>query len=172
MEQTKRPQGRPRKKHRAKALKDQAVHGHEQSWADADSSDAGAPPVDADVNPSNAGVRPAGANVGRSDIGRPSAGASVDLPGTGTPPADVDEASEFALDSNTGLKPSYSDGNTSDQSIEVEDFLPEEAGEDVQNAMMDMMLMLEDDRWDPDWLPPKERKKRIPKRIGMISLRE
>jgi len=94
------------------------------------------------------------------------------LPSTGTPSADVDKASEFALDSDTGLKPSYLDGNTSDQSIEIEDFLPKEAGEDVQNAMMNMMLMLEDDQWDPDWLPPKACKKRIPKRIRMISLRE
>ena len=67
------------------------------------------------------------------------------MPGTGTPPANVGKASEFALDSDTGLKPSYLNGNTSDQSIEVEDFLPEEAGENVQNAMMDMMLMLKND---------------------------
>jgi len=40
------------------------------------------------------------------------------------------------------LKPSQSDGNTSDESIEVEDFLPEEAGERVQRAMVDMMVEL------------------------------
>ena len=151
-----------------------------RSWADADSSDAGTAPTDAnldppdtDVDPPDSRAPPVGADVGRSDIGRTSTDAGDDLPGTGTPAdVDVDEAAEYPLDSDTGLKPSHSDGNTSDESVEVEDFLPEEAGEDVQHAMMDMMLMLEDDQWDPDWLPPKERKKEVPKKIGMTSLRE
>jgi hypothetical protein len=171
------PRGRPRKKPRMQAPKDQAVH--EQSRAPRTSPshvlcpEAGTPPVNADVDSSDAEAPPVDVDVGRSDISRPSGGASVEVPGTGTPPAHVkdDDDSDWAWDSGAGLKPSQLDGNTSDESVEVEDFLPE-AGERVQRAMVDMMVELEDcDPRDLDWLRPKEPKKVMPKKLGMICLR-
>jgi hypothetical protein len=40
----------------------------------------------------------------------------------------------------------------------------------VHSAMTNMVIELEDDdTWDFEWLPPKERKRTVPKKIGMIS---
>ena len=73
-------------------------------------------------------------------------------------------------DSDSGLEPLQSDGNESDDDIKVEDMLPDEANEEIQGGMVDLMVKLEDcDPLDFKWLPPKLQKRVVPKKIGMIS---
>ena len=91
--------------------------------------------------------------------------AGVDIDG-----GDANRLNSEVWDSDSGLKPLQSDGNESDDDIEVEDMLPEEANEEIQGAMVDLMVELEDcDVRDFEWLPPKLRKRVVPKKIGMIS---
>jgi hypothetical protein len=62
------------------------------------------------------------------------------------------------------------DGNESDEDIEIEDMLPEEVVEEIQGAMVDLMVNLKDSNpWDFKWLPPKLCKRIVPKKTGMIS---
>ncbi len=67
-----------------------------------------------------------------------------------------------------------SDGNASDGSSDVGDLdmLPEESDVEIQGAMVDLMVKLEDcDPRDFEWLPPRERKRVVPKKTGAISLK-
>src|SRR5947209_6130564 len=62
------------------------------------------------------------------------------------------------------------DGNELDEDIEIEDMLPEEVVKEIQGAMVDLMVNLEDcDPRDFEWLPPKLWKRIVPKKTGMIS---
>ena len=89
-----------------------------------------------------------------------------------TEPADAKvsqgEAGELNLrawDPNTGLEPMSVDENELDEDIEIEDMLPEEVVEEIQGAMVNLMVNLE----NFEWLPPKLCKRIVPKKTGMIS---
>ena len=72
-------------------------------------------------------------------------------------------------DSNSGLKPLQSDGNESDDNIKVKNMLLDEVNKEIQGAMVDLMVELEDcDPWDFEWLPPKLQKRVVPKKIGTV----
>ena len=91
--------------------------------------------------------------------------AGIDING-----GDANRLNSEVWDSNSGLKPLQSDGNESDDDIKVEDMLLEEANKEIQGAMVDLMVKLEDcDPRDFEWLPPKLWKRVVPKKIGMIS---
>lgn len=174
MQQSSQLRGRPKKKPRTRKAQDWGPSSSciLHSDANAKSSDAKACSADANAEPSGAGVPPADAEP--SGAGAPPVDADINLSDVGTPQEDADgdhgDVSELAWDSDIGLKPSVLDGNASDDS--VEEFLPEEAGERAQSVMDKMMIKLEKcDTQDTDWLPPKERKKMVPKKIGMISSR-
>jgi hypothetical protein len=83
----------------------------------------------------------------------------------------VSERDLEVWDSDTGLKPMQSDGYESDESMELDDLPPEGGDVEIQTAMAEMMVELEDcDLSDFEWLPPRERKKIVAKKIGMIKL--
>ena len=91
---------------------------------------------------------------------------------------DVSEPEEW-WDSDAGMKPTLSDGDASDGDVSDGgsdvgdlDMLPEESDVEVQGAMVNLMVKLEDcDPQDSEWLPPRERKRVVPKKIGAISLK-
>jgi hypothetical protein len=63
-------------------------------------------------------------------------------------------------DPHAGLKPSKRDGRASDGEVEIKDDLPYGGKKEVNGAMVDMMLELDDyDDRDIEWLPPKEQRK-------------
>jgi hypothetical protein len=67
------------------------------------------------------------------------------------------------------LKPSELDDDAS-ADIEMEADLPPGADEELSGGMVDMMFDLEGcNEQDMEWLPPKERRKREARQIGMIS---
>jgi hypothetical protein len=63
------------------------------------------------------------------------------------------------------LKPSEEDGDTSDGEVNVEDDLPYGTAFEVNNAMVKMIVNLED-KGDLDWLPFAERRKLEMKKKG------
>jgi hypothetical protein len=132
------------------------------SNAEVESSDAGTPPANADDNLSDAGMPGKDADVDPLEASMPQVDGDVDQ----------EPHSELEMwDSNAGLKPSQSDGYALDDSVEFDD-LPEEGADfEIQNAMLNMMIELEDDdQFDFEWLPPKECKTIVPKEIGMIMI--
>ncbi|SRR6266581_1114724 len=58
----------------------------------------------------------------------------------------------------SGLKPSELDGEASDGDVDIEDDLPYGAAFELNNAMIQMIIELEDAR-DLDWLPLAEQRK-------------
>jgi hypothetical protein len=72
-------------------------------------------------------------------------------------------------DPDAGLKPSELDDDAS-ADIEMEVDLPPGADEKLSSGMVNMMFDLEGcNKQDMEWLPPKERRKREARQIGMIS---
>jgi hypothetical protein len=63
------------------------------------------------------------------------------------------------------LKPSAEDGDASDGEVDVDDDLPYGAAFEVNNAMVDMIVDLEN-KGDLDWLPFAERRKLETKKKG------
>ena len=84
---------------------------------------------------------------------------------------DIEPGSESEVwDLDNGLKPTQSDSDASDDDVEVVDLLPEEEEMVAHNVMVNMMVGLEDgDAQDFKWLPPKECKRTVPKKKGIIS---
>jgi hypothetical protein len=174
MQPSKRPRGRPKKKRKIRNLCERSqapspspshvMH----SDADVESSDAAAPQVDDAAAPQ--------VDTGRApqvDASAPPADAAVNLSDVEVDQGDVSEPEEW-WDSNAGMKPTRSDSNASDGSSDVGDLdmLPEESDVEIQGAMVDLMVELEDcDPRDFEWLPPRERKRVVPKTIGVISLK-
>ncbi len=136
----------------------------QHSDADVESPGAAMPQTDTAVNIFEASVGQSNANVNLFDIGMPPAGTEVD-PGDPSKPD-----SEEVWDSDTSLETTQLDGNESDGGIEIKDMLPEGTDEEGQSAMVNLMAKLENcDPQDFEWLPPKERKKIVPRKTGMIS---
>ena len=98
------------------------------------------PQADAVINLPDASVGQSNANIDLPDVSMEPAGIDVDR-------GDANRLNLEVWDSNSGLKPLQSDGNESDNDIEVEDCDPQ----------------------DFKWLPPKLQKRVVPKKIGMIS---
>jgi hypothetical protein len=87
---------------------------------------------------------------------------------------DVDSESDTGApdswDPHAGLKPSEMDGCASDADVEMEDELPPGGEEEVNAAMVELMIKLEGcDERDEEWLPPKEKRKVMARKKGMIS---
>src|SRR6266851_3420320 len=87
---------------------------------------------------------------------------------------DVDSESDTSApdlwDPHVGLKPSEMDGCTSDANVEMEDELLPGGEEEVNMAMVELMIKLEGcDEQDEEWLPPKEKRKVMARKKGMIS---
>ena len=73
-------------------------------------------------------------------------------------------------DPHVGLKPLELDGCTSDASVEMESELLPEGEEEVNAAMVNLMIDLEGcDERDEEWLPPREKRKLMARKKGMIS---
>lgn len=87
---------------------------------------------------------------------RPSCVEAPDEPSDGGDESDTGPAELW--DPHTGLKPSELDGEASDGDVDIEDDLPYGGALEVNDAMIEMIIELEDAR-DLDWLPPAERKK-------------
>jgi hypothetical protein len=110
---------------------------------------------------------------------------------------DVSKPEEW-WDSDAGMKPTLLDGDVSDGGSDVGDvvdigdaaaiggvgdatvvgdigdldMLPEVSDVEIQGAMVNLMVELEDcDPQDFEWLPTRERKRVVPKKIGAISLK-
>jgi hypothetical protein len=118
---------------------------------------------------SDAGVPQAHAGVNLSDAGAPLTDANVDV-NQGVENKRDPESEVW--DSDKGLKPAQSDSDALDDDVEVIDFLSEgeEDGMVIHSVMTNMVIELEDDDTrDFEWLPPKERKRTVPKKIGMIT---
>ncbi len=87
---------------------------------------------------------------------------------------DVDSESDTGTpdlwDPHVGLKPSELDGCALDASVEMESELPLGGEEEVNAAMVDLMIDLEGcDERDEEWLPPREKRKLMARKRGMIS---
>ena len=83
----------------------------------------------------------------------------VEAPDKSSDDGDESDTGPAALwDPHTGLKPSELDGEASDGDIDIKDDLPYGAAFEVNDAMIEMIIKLEDTR-DSDWLPPAEQKK-------------
>ena len=87
---------------------------------------------------------------------------------------DVDSESDTGAsdswDPHSGLKPSKMDGCALDANVEMEDELPSEGEEEVNAAMVNLMIDLEGcDERDKEWLPPREKRKLMARKRGMIS---
>ena len=73
-------------------------------------------------------------------------------------------------DPHTGLKPSELDGCALDAGVEMENELPPGGEEEVNTAMVDLMIDLEgSDEQDEEWLPPREKTKLMARKKGMVS---
>ncbi len=87
---------------------------------------------------------------------------------------DVDSESDTSVpdswDPHVGLKLSEMDGCASDANVKMEDELPPGGEEKVNMAMVELIIKLEGcDKRDEEWLPPKEKRKVMARKKGMIS---
>ena len=84
--------------------------------------------------------------------------------------SESDTGAPDSWDPHAGLKPSKMDGCASDAEVEMEDELPPGGEEEVNAAMVELMIKLEGcDERDEEWLPPKEKRKVMARKKGMIS---
>jgi hypothetical protein len=71
-------------------------------------------------------------------------------------------------DPHAGLKPSEADGCASDGNLESDDGLPYGAENEMNGAMVDMMVDMDEwDTRDAEWLPPNEQRKLAARKKGM-----
>jgi hypothetical protein len=87
---------------------------------------------------------------------------------------DVDSESDTGMpnlwDPYAGLKPLELDGCALDAGVEMENELPPGGEEEVNAAMVDLMIDLEgSDERDEEWLSPREKTKLMARKKGMIS---
>ena len=87
---------------------------------------------------------------------------------------DVESESDIGVpsswDPHAGLKPSEMDDHASDADVEMANELPPGGEEVVNVAMVELMMNLEGcDEGDEEWLPPKEKRKVMARKKGMIS---
>jgi len=124
---SKRPRGRQRKK--LKATKDQDLRERSQA-----------------PSPSPSRTRHSNAHIGPSDAGMPQMDATADLSEVVMPPADAEIVRGYAREemwdskSDTGMKPMQLGGYASDESMEVDEMLPEGADVGIQGAMADLIV--------------------------------
>ena len=83
--------------------------------------------------------------------------------------AESDTGTPDLWDPHAGLKPSELDGCASDADVELESELPPGGEEEMNAAMVDLMIDLEGDERDEEWLPPREKRKLMARKKGMIS---
>ena len=86
----------------------------------------------------------------------------------------VDLESDTSMPSSwnphVGLKPSEGDNYTSDADVKMESELPPGGEGEVNAAMVKLMIDLKGcDKPDKEWLPPREKRKAMAKKTGMIS---
>ena len=87
---------------------------------------------------------------------------------------DLDSESDTGVpgswDPHAGLKPSEMDDQASDADVKMESELPPGGEEVVNAAMVKLMIDLEGcDEPDEEWLPPREKRKVMARKTGMIS---
>ena len=83
--------------------------------------------------------------------------------------AESDTGAPDLWDPHAGLKPSELDGCASDADVELESELPPGGEEEMNAAMVNLMIDLEGDERDEEWLPPREKRKLMARKKGMIS---
>jgi hypothetical protein len=83
---------------------------------------------------------------------------------------DDDTGTHELWDPHAGLKPSPLDDCASDANIEMENDLPYGADTELNSAMVDMIIDLDDgNEWDLEWLPLREWSKLDARKTGLIS---
>jgi len=87
---------------------------------------------------------------------------------------DVDLESDTSVpklwDPHAGLKLSEMDNHTLDADVEVESELLPGGEEEVNMVMVKLMINLKGcDKQDEEWLPPREKRKVMARKTGMIS---
>jgi hypothetical protein len=83
---------------------------------------------------------------------------------------DDDIGTHELWDPHAGLKPSPLNDCASDANIKMEDDLPCGADTELNSAMVDMIIDLDDgDEQDLEWLPLRERSKLDARKTGLIS---
>jgi hypothetical protein len=83
--------------------------------------------------------------------------------------AESDTSAPDLWDPHAGLKPSELDGCASDADVKLESELPPGGEEEMNTAMVDLMIDLEGDKRDEEWLPQREKRKLMARKKGMIS---
>jgi hypothetical protein len=85
----------------------------------------------------------------------------------------VDLESDTSMPSSwnphAGLKPSEMDNQASNADVKMESELLPGGEEEVNTAMVNLMIDLEGDKRDEEWLPLREKRKLMARKKGMIS---